>query len=335
VAVLLALTLTLAPSSAQAAPAEGDVRVARRLFADAEKDEDAARWADALDKLRRVARVKLTAGIHYHIALCEEHLGQLATALDEYTSAEGQARAENAQDVLAIVGKRIADLGPRVPRLTLRLVPDVPDAAVALDGTNLPAAVLGTALPVDPGEHRIEVTAPDRPSTTQNVTLRERDMTVLDVRLADVRVVQAVPPPASSAAIAPSPPLVPGSPAALPAEPLAAARGPSRTGAAVATVGTVVLAGGGIAAFLLAGSAHTTAVAECREVPSLAPGACESQKNSVRAWDFTAAGAWLGAAGVGTVAVIAWAHPGSQRASSGASAQMVVGLASLGLAGRF
>jgi hypothetical protein len=79
------LAVTLLPSPCYAAPAGDQVRAARRLFADAEKDEDASRWADALEKLRRVAQVKLTAGIHYHIALCEEHLGQLATALDQYT----------------------------------------------------------------------------------------------------------------------------------------------------------------------------------------------------------------------------------------------------------
>jgi len=324
------LGLGLAASSAQAAPADVEVRAARQLFADAEKDEDGGRWADALVKLRRVALVKLTAGIHYHVALCEEHLGQLASALDEYTSAEGQARAENAQDVLRLVGKRIADLGPRVPRLTIRLVPAVIDATVTLDGARLSAAVFGTALPVDPGEHRIEATAPHRPPTSRSVTVRERDMTAIDLQLAEP------PPPPAPVPIAPRPAAEPAPASPLPPPETAAAvpTEPLRTGAVLATAGAVVLVGGGIAAFLAAGSAHTKAVSQCASVVSTASDACDSQKSGVRTWDFVAGSAWLGAAAAGTLAVLLWTRSASPSPSA-ASAQLLVGPGSIVLGGRF
>jgi hypothetical protein len=333
-AVAALLAVSLVPSGACATPGDPAVRAARQLFADAEKDEDAARWAEALGKLRRVAQVKLTAGIHYHIALCQEHLGQLAAALDEYTSAEGQARGENAQDVLVLVGKRIEDLGPRVPRLTLRLAPHAGDATVILDGTRLAPAVVGTALPVDPGEHTVEVTVADGRSTAQHLTVRERDVTTVDLPVAAGA---PPPPPPPAAAIAPSPglPLSPRASASPPAEsPTATATG-SRAGAVLATVGAVVLAGGGVAAFLLAASAHRTAVEQCSKVVSLALTACDPQRRSVRDWDFAAAGAWLGAALVGTVAVVAWAQGSSQAASATPSAQLFMGPGWLGLGGRF
>ena len=320
------LGLALAASSAHAAPADVEVRAARQLFVDAEKDEDGARWADALAKLRRVALVKSTAGIHYHVALCEEHLGQLAAALDEYTSAEGQARAESALDVLHLVGKRIADLGPRVPRLTIRLVPTVADATVTLDGAKLSPAVFGTALPVDPGEHRIEATAPNRPPTIRSVTVRERDVTAVDLQLAE-------PPPTPGAPPVTTPPAAESPPPALPESPAAPA-GPSRTGAILATAGAVALAGGGLAAFLVAGSAHSRAVIQCASVVSTAADACNSEKNGVRAWDFTAGGAWLGAAAAGTLAVLLWARPAAP-SSTAAAAQVFVGPGSVVLGGRF
>ncbi len=323
--------LALAAPSAHAAPGDVEVRAARQLFVDAEKDEDGGRWADALVKLRRVAQVRLTAGIHYHVALCEEHLGQLAAALDEYTSADGQARAENAQDVLLLVGKRIADLGPRVPRLTIRLVPDVADATVTLDGAKLLPAVFGTALPVDPGEHHIEATGPGRPSTSRSVTLREHDVTVVDLQLPE-------PPPSPSPVplssgptgeAAGAPPPSPTLPPEVPAAPTA----PSHTGAILATAGAVALAGGGIAAFVAAGSAHTRAVSQCAEVFSAAPGACDSEKNGVRALDFTAAGLWLGAGAVGALAVVLWSRPSA--APSPTAARLFVGPGSLVVGGRF
>ena len=327
--VLVALLgLALAASSAHAAPGDVEVRAARQLFVDAEKDEDGGRWADALVKLRRVAQVKLTAGIHYHLALCEEHLGQLAAALDEYTSADTQARAENAQDVLRLVGKRLADLGPRVPRLTIRLVPAVADATVTLDGARLSPAMFGTALPVDPGEHRIEATAPNRPPISRTVTMRERDQTAIDLPLAEPSPTP-LPAPVASQPGTDTPPAP--SPAPLPAEAPVASTGPSRTGALLATAGAVVLAGGGVAAFLAAGGARTRGVSQCATIVSNSPDACDSEKNGVRAWDFTAAGAWLGAAGVSALAVILWARP----SSPSASAHLFVGPGSVVLRGRF
>ena len=323
------LGLALASSVARAAPSDVEVRAARQLFADAEKDEDGARWADALAKLRRVSQVKLTAGIHYHIALCEEHLGQLAAALDEYTSADAQARAEGATDVLRLVGKRIADLGPRVPRLTIRLPPDVADAVVTLDGAGLSPAAFGTALPIDPGEHRIEATASDRPAIRRTVTMRERDVTVIDLELPAPPVAPAPTPEAPALAESGSAP--PPPPAA---EPPAETSGPSRTGAVLAASGAVVLAGAGVAAFLAAGSAHTRAVEQCAHTVSGATDACDSQKNGVRAWDFTAAGAWLGAAAIGTIAVILWSRPSSSTSST-PSARLFVGPGAVVLGGRF
>ena len=322
------LGMGVVTSSAQAGPADVEVRMARQLFADAEKDEDAGRWNDALVKLRRVAQVKLTAGIHYHIALCQEHVGQLATALDEYTSADMQARSESATDVLRLVGKRIADLGPRVPGLTIRLVPSVADATVTLDGAKLSPAVLGTALPVDPGEHHIEAGAADRPTTMRTVTMHERDVTVVDLPLAEPS-----PPPSVVLPAATSRPDPAGGPAPSPPE----ATGdngpsrPSRGGAILATGGAVVLAGGGVAAFLAAGSAHTRAVSQCAALVSTSPDACDSEKNGVRSWDFTAAGVWLGAAAATTVAIILWARP----STSATSAQLVFGPGSMILRGGF
>lgn len=323
------LGVALAASTARAAPSEVEVRAARQLFADAERDEDAARWAEALGKLRRVAQVKLTAGIHYHVALCEEHLGQLAAALDEYTSAEGQARAENAQDVLRLVGKRIGDLGPRVPRLTIRLVPDVGDAVVTLDGASVSHAVLGTPLPVDPGEHHIEASAPNRPPLSRSVTVRERDVTAVELELTEPP--SPRPAPAPVAAPAAEVPAAPPPPAETPPAPA----GPSRTGALLATAGAVVLAGGGVGAFVAAGDAHTQAVDQCAQTVSTSADACSSQKNGVHVWDWTAAGAWLGAAAVGTLAVVLWTSTGSAPSTSASSAQLFVGPRSVVLGGRF
>src|SRR5258708_8535828 len=181
-ALLLSPPLALTP--ARAAPTDAQLAAARELFADAESDEDAGQWLGALEKLRRVSRVKETAGVRYHEALCEEHLGRLASALSDYTAAEAQARAENAQDVMQPVAKQLAELAPRVPRLTIRVAPDAGTATVRLDGAAVAPGLVGTAIAVDPGMHRVQATAPGRPPATAAVTLQEHDTIVLDMNFA-------------------------------------------------------------------------------------------------------------------------------------------------------
>jgi hypothetical protein len=304
---------------AHASSAGGDPRMqaARELFAQAEQDEDAGRWSDAIEKLRRVLEVKRTAGVQYHIALCEEHTGALVAALEDYTIAEQEAHEENAQDVLRLVGKTLGDLNPRVPRLTLRVVPDTVDAALTLDGKAIAHALWATALPVDPGEHRIEATAEGRESSAVTIVLNERDATILEVKLGPPRPIDA---PAAPAGVS----LPPEPPATVPA---------SRTTAMFETAGFAALAGGGLAAFLGADAARTRAIQACAQRASPSPDACNSEKTAVRAWDWVAAGAWTGAAVVGALAVLAWTRPAQVR--SAARPYVIAGPMQVGIGGDF
>lgn len=322
-AVLAAVGLLA--STARAAPTDVELRAARQLFLDAEKDEDAGRWADALEKLRRVAEVKPTPGVRSHAALCEEHLGQLARALDDYTAAQTQASADGATDVLRFVAKRLAGLGPRVPRLTVQLVPAVPDAVVTLDGTGLGPSVLGVPIPVDPGEHAIEATSTGRLPVRRTIAIRERDTTVVELELSE----PPAPPPAPASAQLPgrSPTTLVLSDRFAPE----ASPAPSRLAASLSTAGAVALAGGGVAAYVLAGSARSSAIAQCARIVSDSPDACDAPRNGVRAWDATAALAWLGAAGVGALAVVLWAQPGE----ASVAARALLGPGGVVVGGRF
>lgn len=336
VGVTLVTSLAAFATPAAAGPTEADLKSARDLFAAAEKDEDAGRWSDALDKLHRVADVKLTSGVRYHVALCEEHLGHMVTALGDFAAAQAQARADGAHDVLRLVGRHLDDLGPRVPRLTVRVVPADVVVTVKLDGISLPASSVGTPMPVDPGPHHLEATpapsgsadasAPPRAPAVADVTLQERDVTSLELKLGE---------PAAAASPAPAPVAAPvpmPAPAPAPApEPTATpASSATRTSAIVATAGAAVLAAGGVLAFVLAGNAVNSGQQQCAGQR----GPCDSEKSTVRAWDFTAAGAWIGAAGVATLAVLLWMQPQTPEAEA-AHATLVVGPTSAALWGRF
>jgi hypothetical protein len=336
-ALAVSLAATCMTRAAVAAPpSDVDLRAARQLFADAEKDEDAGHWSDALDKLRHVAGVKLTAGVRYHMALCEEHLGHLANALDDFTAADSQARADGAGDVLRLVGTQLVDLGPRVPRLTVHVIPASAPAMVKLDGVAIAPALVGTAILLDPGAHSLEAAAPGYVAATTTVTLKERDVISLDLTLG-VPPVGALPAPAASAPV--PPPAVPPAPrqeSPAPTSPdstsmsaSASTVGP-RTGALLATGGALLLVAGGVGAYVLAGNALSSGTTQCAQEVTTSP--CDGQKNTVRAWDFTAAAAWVAAAGVGVLAVYLWTR--SPPAST-SSATLLLGPTSVGVAARF
>ncbi len=311
------------PAAARASPDDAQLQAARELFHQAERDEDAGLWSDALAELRRVGQVKLTAGVRYHIALCEEHLGQVATALADYTTAEGQARGEHAQDVLRLVGRQIAAVEPRVPRLTIRIVPEVPEAVLRLDGVVVAKTFVGVAMPVDPGVHRVEAEAPNRPVTRASVTLHEHDNAVLDVALDPF----LAPPPAPRSALAPSGLVAPAAEPAANAHPGGAR---ARVHALATTAGAAGLAVGGIVAFVVAGNALARGQQQCATVVSTGSGACDAERETVRSWDFAAAGAWIAAAALGTVSMVLWSWR-----DGGKSSALVVGPRTLDLRSTF
>src|SRR5688500_18170811 len=111
----LVLPLLLHAIPAQAAdPTPLQLKRARELFHEAEGHEDRREWPEALRKLRLVAEVKLTPGVRSHIALCEENVGDLAAAHDDYVAALEEAKATHAEEVVVFVTPRLASLRRRV-----------------------------------------------------------------------------------------------------------------------------------------------------------------------------------------------------------------------------
>jgi hypothetical protein len=305
-------------SWALAASADDPVAIARERFAAAEKDEDAGLWSDALVKLRQVAAVRFTSGVRYHVALCEERTGQLVQALADYTEADRQARSEAARDVLKLVGLRIADVKARIPRIAIRVVPVAAGTVATVDGKPCADDVCTDPVAVDPGPHRVEAHAPDRAPASAALTLHERETAPVDLLL-------LYPPPAEPEA-APSPPPRPPIVQAPP--------GRSHTVPILAGLGSLALAAAGVVAFVAAGRDLTSGIQTCRQLVTTAPGACDGEKSSVRALDWTAAAAWAGAVAASTIAVVTW-RGALADGGPAPSASVVAGPGSVGVEGTF
>lgn len=289
-----ACALTLA-TAASADPTPAEIETARKLFKQAETDEAAGSWNAALDELRRASSIKMTAGLRFHIALCEEKLGQLASALADYTAADLLSRTENNHDVEDAVREPLAALKARVPAVTIVTPPDVKDVVVKVDGT----VVTDTSVEVrlDPGAHVVEARASGRGNYSKDLALKEHDAVTVHVelpKLVDAPKEEAPPPSAP-------------------------VHGRSRLPAILATGGAVVLVGVGIGAFVVAGGAQSTARDACANGSS----DCDSDKSTVHVWDTVALASWIGAAGVAGLAVVLWAQPSSSAAPAQTTAKSV------------
>jgi hypothetical protein len=323
---LVLFGLLLAPTPSRAAePTKTELAAARDLFARAERDEDVGRWGDALDKLRRASSVKMTPGIRFHIALCEEKLGQLVAALGDYNAAETAARSEGNKEVLDVVADPLASLRARIPYVTIVPPADTKNVEVTLDGGPLVAGLLGVPVPVEVGAHTIAARAPGHLPFSSSVTVAEKGKPTVEVRF-----------PAAAATAVPHANAAPGGPVIVAPTPNATTEpgpvrssGPFRVDAIATTLGAVAVVGFGVGAYFVAGGKQSSAETSCATVPN-----CNNLKGGVQTWDALALSAWVVGAGVGALSVYLWTRPGTTSEAK-PTGQLRVGPGSLQFAGVF
>lgn len=162
-AFVVASCLLAAPGVASAGSA--DAAAAEALYDQATAEMEAGDFATACPKLEESFRLDPATGALLTLAACYERAGKLASAWVRYLDVEARASKEGDKDRANVAHQKAAELAPRLPRVTIELGPEVtaiPGVEVRRDQTVLSLATLGTALPVDPGPHVIEVRAPGR-----------------------------------------------------------------------------------------------------------------------------------------------------------------------------
>jgi hypothetical protein len=155
--------LLLVASHAQASPDGGastaDLDRARALFSEALTDQEAGRTAVALDKFMRVAETRDTAQVEYRIATCLEALGRRRQALLAFDRSARLGRGEaQADDVVVAANEHIASLAASMGKVAIR-VRGASSPSVRVDGENIDADELATAITLEPGSHAVDVSA--------------------------------------------------------------------------------------------------------------------------------------------------------------------------------
>jgi hypothetical protein len=201
---------TIAPR-ASAEASEVERRTARDLFLEAYKLQNAGRFAEALAKYRRSLSLVQAPTSHYRIAQCLTALGKWVEASESYRAAAAMPLAENASPAFKEAREKapieLAELDARTPTLTVDVTPHEGSTVTwSVDGEPFKAALLGTAIRLNPGVRRLQVSAPGYESVEQTVTLKERGHHTVRLALTPLPVpVPVTPPPVLPVPVTPPP----------------------------------------------------------------------------------------------------------------------------------
>lgn len=140
-------------------------------------------------------------GTQLNIALCYDEWGHIASAYRAFIEAERLAKLKHDNRAKAAHDK-IAELGPKVPRLNISVTPDTdPSALFVLDGKEIDRAALVDELLLDAGSHSVETRVPGQPPKTTTIELHngEHKEIVIDVPKSVATATPPVSPAGSSA----------------------------------------------------------------------------------------------------------------------------------------
>jgi hypothetical protein len=223
---LLATSVSSADAGSQAA--------AQALFDDARKAMAQGNYGAACPKFADSQKLDPGAGTLLNLANCYEKNGQTASAWATFKDAAAEAKKSGHADWEATARKRAAALEPTLSKLTI----DVPQASVVdglelhRDGVPMARAEWGVAIPVDPGSHVIDATAPHAHKWSTTVSVGTSGATAsVTVPALEIEAVAATPPTPAPVVVAAEKPR---------------SNGQRVAGAVLAGVGAAGLAMGGV-----------------------------------------------------------------------------------------
>ncbi len=169
-AVRLLLLLLLFTTSIDARADGGDARV---LFAEGQALMDAERYEEACDKFAKSQELSADAHTAHALGDCFERRGMFATAWVTFKTAVDLAKHDQQVEQEALSRRAMEALQPKVSRVTLTVTSSIAGEEVTLDRQPVGFAVFGKPIPLDPGTHVVEATAPGYQTWSTEVVVPE------------------------------------------------------------------------------------------------------------------------------------------------------------------
>ncbi len=281
---------------AGAQPSGTDVATAQALFEDGKRLMQEGKYADACPKLVESQRLDPGGGTLLAIALCHEGEGKTATAWADFNIALTEARKDKRPEREAAATEHIKALDAKLTKARIIVTKKVEGLEVRRDGTLVGEAQWGTPLPIDPGDHQFEASAPGKVTWKQTFPLKGEGQT-LDV---------VVPSLDDDLSVKPNPPPLPPSGNVQPPPPVIEEQSGSsqKTWALVAGGVGVVGLGVGTIFYVLASSKWSDAEKVCPNNKCTNPQNLDLGKDAATQADVATVGFIVGGLGIAAAAAL-------------------------------
>ncbi len=156
--------MTAVPSTAWAEPTDQDNALALKLFDEGRTLLTAGKVAEACRKLEESWHLNPLPGTLLNLAVCHEQEGRTASAVAEFRQARALAERDHRDDRSSLANQHLRAIEGKVSSLVIVVGPDAdrPDLSISRDGTAVGRTVWGSRIPIDPGEHVVEASAPNK-----------------------------------------------------------------------------------------------------------------------------------------------------------------------------
>ena len=139
-----------------------DLAAAESLFREGKAAMAQKRYEEACSKFAESNRLDPQMGTLLNLAYCHESAGKTASAWGEFNEVAAQAARAGQTGRAGFAKQHAAAVEAKLSRV--KLTGGAADSTVKVDGKVVGAAVIGSAIPMDPGTHRLEVSAPGKKS---------------------------------------------------------------------------------------------------------------------------------------------------------------------------
>ena len=169
----LAALALLAPAARAAEPTREERAAAVALFDEGRALMAAGKHAEACPKFAESHAIDPGIGTLFNLSDCYERTGKIATAWIGFRDVAAASLSAGQMERERVARARAAALEPRLSRLQIVVPPEAAIAGLGLtrDGVAVGRALWGTAVPLDPGEHRIAAAAPGHGPWEVKVTI--------------------------------------------------------------------------------------------------------------------------------------------------------------------
>jgi hypothetical protein len=157
---------------------------AEALFSEGRTLAAAGRCAEAIPKFQGSQKLDPGIGTLLNLAECYEQVGKTASAWAEYREVISLARAAGSKEREELATQRAKALEPKLSRLAVKVAAgtDASSISVKRDGEALQPAELGVAIPIDPGSHVIEASAPGKQTWSYTIEVgKDADSKLVEI----------------------------------------------------------------------------------------------------------------------------------------------------------